>query len=128
VTVEAVLLTPVLVVFLLMALGFGRYEQVRQEVVSAARAGAQAAAVMPTATEAASAASAAAVPSVFGQQRSCVHVGVVTDTSDFTPGGDVRVRVSCKVDLSDLLVPGMPASATVTAEVAAPIDPYRELG
>lgn len=124
-TVELVVLTPVLVLFMLIAVSFGRVERARQEVVAAARAGAEAASVMPSAGQAGVAASEAAVPSVFGQQFTCHPFEVSTNTSDFRPGGSVAVSVSCSVNLSDLLVPGFPGSVNISASRSAPVDPYR---
>ena len=48
-TVELVVLTPVLLIIALATLVFGRVSEARQQVVEAARAGAEAAAVLPTA-------------------------------------------------------------------------------
>jgi hypothetical protein len=38
---------------------------------------------------------------------------------------DIRVRVTCVVHLSDMLVPGVPGSITLNANFASPLDPYR---
>ena len=60
--VEAVVLTSVVMIFVLLAVAFGRYESTRAQVIGAARAAAEAAAVLPSANQASSAASAAAEP------------------------------------------------------------------
>jgi Flp pilus assembly protein TadG len=123
--VELVVLTPVIVLFVLVALALGRLELAHEEVVGAARAAAEAAAVAPSAAEAEWAAVTAAQPVVANQVHSCVQFNVVTETGDFIPGGTVRVDVSCEIDFGDLLVPGLPGHTTVHAEVSAPIDPFR---
>jgi Flp pilus assembly protein TadG len=51
-TVEIIVLTPVILLIALTVLIFGRVTQSRQQVVEAARAGAEAAAVMPNAADA----------------------------------------------------------------------------
>ncbi|HUC36255.1 MAG TPA: TadE/TadG family type IV pilus assembly protein [Acidimicrobiales bacterium] len=126
-TAELALLAPVLMLFALLAVAVGRYELAREEVVGAARAAAEAAAVAPSAAEAQPAAASAASPAMQGLGRTCVVSNVDTDTSEFVPGGDVRVTVTCRVDFSDLLVPGFPGTTTVKAVQMAPIDPYRSV-
>jgi Flp pilus assembly protein TadG len=124
-TIELIVLTPVILVFGLLALGLGRYELVREEVIGSARAAAEAASVEPSTADAQSAALAAATPAVSNRARTCMHLNVVTATNDFAPGGYVQVTVSCQVGFDDLLVPGLPGQATVQAVVKAPIDPFR---
>jgi Flp pilus assembly protein TadG len=124
-TVELVVLAPLLVLFMLITVSFGRVERARQEVVAAARAGAEAASVMPSAGQAGIVASKAALPSIVDQQFTCHPFEVSTDTSNFRPGGSVAVSVSCSVNLSNLLVPGFPGSVSISASRSAPVDPYR---
>jgi Flp pilus assembly protein TadG len=125
--VELVVLTPVLFVLVLMLVVFGRVSEARQQVVEAARAGAEAAAVLPTRESAQSGGPAAAVVGIFGQSHTCAHAQIITDVSHFHPGGSVRVTVVCQVALSDLSVPGVPGTTTVEATATAPIDPYRSV-
>jgi len=126
-TVEAVVLVPVVMVFFVVALALGRVEMAREQVVGAARAAAEAAAVMPSAAQAQWAAAAAATPALYGRSHSCASGRVTTDTAHFTPGGDVSVTVTCTVSLSDLVLPGLPGTTTVVATATAPIDPYRSV-
>lgn len=127
-TVELVVLTPVLFLLALMVLVFGRVSEARQQAVEAARAGAEAAAVEPNASSAQSGAAEIAGAELFGRTRACVSGTVVVDVSQFVPGGSVTVEVACSVDLSDLSVPGVPGSTTVRASATAPLDPYRAVG
>jgi Flp pilus assembly protein TadG len=124
-TAELVVLAPVVLLFALMAIGLGRVEQARQELADAAQAGAEAASHVPTAGQATQAATDAATPAVAGQVHVCASPQVSVDTSAFEPGGTVRVTVACRVELSDLLVPGLPGSISLDATDGAPIDPYR---
>jgi Flp pilus assembly protein TadG len=123
-TVELVVLTPVLALFLLVALAFGRYALAREQVVGGARAAAEAAAVASSGTQAQQAAVAAATP-VLQSNHSCTHPQVTLDVASFAPGALVRVSVSCRIDFSDLLIPGFPGTTTIKAAQAAAIDPYR---
>jgi Flp pilus assembly protein TadG len=122
-----VVITPVLFVLALMLLACGRVTEARQQVVEAARAGAESAAVLPSPAAAQTGAAEAAVVGIFGRGQTCVHAQVVTDLSHFQPGGYVSVTVTCEVGLADLSIPGLPGSTTVRATSTAPIDPYRSV-
>ena len=124
-TVELVVLTPVLLIMALAMLAFGRVAEARQQVVGAARAGAEAASVAP---DVARAEAAAATGGDGSLSRSCVEPVVITDVGQFHPGGFVTVTVVCRVPLADVAIPGMPGSTVVTASSTAPIDPYRSVG
>jgi Flp pilus assembly protein TadG len=127
VAVEAVVLTSVVMIFVLLAVACGRYEATRAQVTGAARAAVEAASVVPSADQAQSAANSAATPDLMGSGASCTSTSVFTDTRNFKPGGSVSVTVTCTVGLSDLGVPGLPGEATVEVTQVAPIDPYREV-
>jgi Flp pilus assembly protein TadG len=126
-TLELVILSPVIVLFVLLALSLGRFELAREQVVGAARAAAEAASVVPSADQAESAARSAAAPVVGSQAHSCVQLNVSTDTSHFVPGGYVRVVVSCQIDYGDLVIPGVPGHSVVQVVETAPIDPFRSV-
>jgi Flp pilus assembly protein TadG len=123
-TVELVVLTPVVAMFLLVSLAFGRYALASEQVVGGARAAADAVAVASSAGQAQQVALSAAMP-VLASSHSCVDPTVSVESKPFVPGGEVRVSVTCHVAFSDLLVPGFPGSATVQAVQVAAIDPYR---
>ena len=127
-TVELVVLTPVVFLFAVMVLAFGRVADAHEQVAEAARAGAQAAAVAPSAAQAAAAAESDADEGLIDRSTLCASAQVTTDTQSFVPGGSVRVTVVCRVDLADLSVPGLPGSTSVRATAVAPIDPYRAVG
>ena len=127
-TVELVVITPVLLLVGLGMVVFGRVAEARQQVVEAARAGAETAAVLPTPGIAGWGAAVDAAVGVADPARTCSHQQVRTDLSRFYPGGSVTVTVMCQVPLSDISFPGMPGSASVQASATAPIDPYRSGG
>ncbi|MHB1711825.1 MAG: TadE/TadG family type IV pilus assembly protein [Acidimicrobiales bacterium] len=125
--VELVVLTPVLFLFAVCILVFGRVSEARQQIIESARAGAQAAALMPDAQSAQVVAGNDAVIGGTGRSRICRRIQVITDVSHFYPGGYVRVTVACGVNLADLSVPGVPGSTTISESTTAPIDPYRSV-
>jgi len=127
-TVELVILTPVLLVVALATLVFGRVSEARQQVVEASRAGAEAAAVLPTVGTAQWVGAINAVINLIGRTHTCAHVAISTDTSHFVAGGSVTVNVTCNVLLADLGFPGIPGSTVVHASATAPLDPYRSVG
>jgi len=127
-TVELVVLTPVLFAVVLVSLVFGRVVEARQQVVEAARAGAEAAAVLPTVGTAQWVGSINSVIDLIGRSHTCAHASISVDTSHFVPGGYVTAHVTCLVLLADIGFPGMPGSTTVTASATAPLDPYRSVG
>jgi hypothetical protein len=60
----------------------------------------------------------------------CTSQRVAANTSGFAaPVGTpatVTATVTCIADLSDLSIPGLPGSRTITATMSSPIDTYRE--
>jgi Flp pilus assembly protein TadG len=127
VAVELVVLTPALFLLALMMIVFGRVSEAHQQVVEAARAGAEAAAVLPDARSAQGGAADLAVADLFDRTHTCSEESISVNVSNFAPGGSVTVAVSCSVNLSDLSVPGVPGTTTVRASATAPIDPYRSV-
>ena len=83
--------------------------------------------MVTSAAQAQLAAASAAGLGMGGLSNACSGLSVQTNTTDFVPGGTVSVTVTCRVDFSDLLVPGLPGSATLREVQVAPIDPYRSV-
>ena len=127
-TVELAVLTPVILVIVLASLVLGRVVEARQQVVEAARAGAEAAAVLPSVSSAQWVGSTDAEVDLVDRTHTCARADVSVDTSHFTAGGYVTAHVSCLVLLSDVGFPGLPGSTVVSASATSPIDPYRSLG
>jgi Flp pilus assembly protein TadG len=127
-TVELVVLTPVLVLVVLVVVAFGRVAEARQQVVEAARAGAEAASVQPSGVAAEQEAELEATVGTSDHALTCATETVTTDIRHFVPGGQVTVTVACRVPLADLSVSWLPGSTTVQATSTAPIDPYRSVG
>jgi len=127
-TVELVVLTPVLLLVVLVVVAFGRVAEARQQVVEAARAGAEVASVQPDGAAAEQEAELEATVGTSDHALTCAAETVTTDISHFRPRGHVTVTVTCRVPLADLSVTGLPGSTTVQATSTAPIDPYRSVG
>ncbi|MHB1548970.1 MAG: TadE/TadG family type IV pilus assembly protein [Acidimicrobiales bacterium] len=126
-TVELVVLLPVLAAFLLAVVAAGRIEHARELVAGAARAGAEIASVQATAPEAEADARSAASLGLIGPAQLCPAGSVDTGTGQFFPGGTVTVKVRCRVPLSGFVLPGLPGTTVVRAVAVAPIDPYRAM-
>ena len=71
-----------------------------------------------------------ATSSLANQKLQCTTKSVSVDTSGFaSPVGTpatVTATVTCVVNLSDVAVPGLPGTRTITATMSSPLDTYRE--
>ena len=123
--VELVLITPVLITLMLFVVMLGRLGTARATVDAAARDAARAASIARTPGEARSAAIDAAAVSTRTADVRCAPL-TVDITSDTHPGAMIEATVSCTIPLGDLAAGlHIPASRTLTAHFAAPIDQYR---
>ena len=125
VAVEMVLLTPLLMLFLLLIVAAGRLVQARMEVDSAAEQAARAASLARDPATAAADATAIAQTALASQHITCDPLSVTPDLSDFTPGGEVTVQVSCTVSLAGLDELYIGGAETLTSTFTSPIDVYR---
>lgn len=124
---ELAVLAPVLVVLLLLVVASGRLVLAHQEVDAAAADAARAASIANSASAAQLAAQGAAQTDLAGHGITCTSFRSWVDTSDFTPGGAVRVTVSCTASFSGLALLALPGSQTLSSESTAPIDLYRTI-
>jgi Flp pilus assembly protein TadG len=123
--VELVILTPVLILFLLLYLGFGRVTRAEQLVDDAAAQAARAATLdYLDPGQARAAAEQAAGQALAAGGLACVSDDVIVQTGDDRPGGSITVRLSCHADLSQAVAAGLPGSVTLTASSTSPIDVY----
>lgn len=126
---ELVVLAPVLIFLLGLIIAAGRTSMAQGAVAAAARDAARQASISlnPAAAQAAALSSASAALSQ--DDLKCTPV-VRVNTSQFSvrvgEPATVTATVTCTVRLSDLLVPGLPGSQTLTATFTSPLDPYRE--
>jgi Flp pilus assembly protein TadG len=135
---ELVILGPVLLFLLGLAIAAGRTSIAQGSVDAAARDAARQASISRTPAAARAAAQASARRALRQDAIDCNPVVTVqtggpgsslSSSSGFgVPAGQpasVSAQVTCVVSLSDLMVPGMPGSRSLTATFTSPLDPYR---
>lgn len=121
---EMVVVVPVLVAIIMLTIAGGRYVSAEGAAQAAARDAARAASLERTEPAARNAASA----SLSAAQSAAMTCTGFTSTSDFRPGGTVRVSVTCRVALSDLGIGFLPGTAEISAQAVSPIDSLRGSG
>src|SRR5699024_1509458 len=97
----------------------------QQSVTAAALSAARAGSLADTPAGAAAAVTQAAEAALAGR---CGEVTITPNLTDFAPGGEVSVEVTCRVSLSDAALAGLPGQATLSASSAAPIEQLRRVG
>ena len=127
-TVELVLLAPLLFAFLCFVVGLGRLDEAHGKLVGAASDAARAASDARSPADAITAATRTAQADLAGSGLSCRHTDVHVNTGRFAPGGVVSVTVSCTTDLADVTISGLPGAKTLSAAANAPLDRYRGVG
>ncbi|TNM37684.1 pilus assembly protein [Nocardioides albidus] len=127
---EAAIGVPAFALFVGLVIFGGRTATTHQALQSAAADAARSASLARNADVARTDARAAATSSITNQKIGCSAIDVVVDTSDFDkqPGvpGSVTVTVSCRLDLSDLAVPGVPVARVLRSTMSSPLDTWRE--
>ena len=126
-SIELVLLTPVLVACILVIAAGARYVDARGQTASAAFAAARAASLTSDQAAAVAAGRAAASRSRASRGRACVRLDVHVDAAAFQPGGQLRATVTCVADLSDLSGLGLPGHKTFTCTAVVPLEEHRVL-
>ncbi|GII03534.1 TadE/TadG family type IV pilus assembly protein [Planobispora takensis] len=117
---ETVLLAPVFLLFLLFLVGAGRIVEAQGEVNGAARDAARAASVERTRSEAEAAAAEAAQASLPDECEPQVSLSGTT----WEEGGQVRVEVSCSLDLGFL---GFGAAKEIRGDSVVPLEQFRRV-
>ena len=128
--IEAAIGVPAFALFVGLIIFGGRTATTHQALQSAAADAARSASLARDAEVARADARETATSSITNQKIGCSAVDVAVDTSDFNkqPGvpGSVDVTVSCRLDLSDLAIPGVPGSRVMRATMSSPLDTWRE--
>lgn len=119
--VEIVILAPVMMLFVLLIVMFGRYVAVRGDIDAAARDAARAASLQVTHAEGLAAARSVVAESL-DSQTDCSQT---TLSPNWAAGETVTVRLTCRVSYEGLGLLGVPGSAEMVAESRVPLDPYR---
>ena len=126
-TLEAVIAVPGLFAFAALMIFAGRVALARQAVEQAAWDAAREASIARTASQAQNNATSRATNLLTS--HGCTPT-VAVNTSGFNvPIGQpatVTVAVACTIDLSQLTLPGIPGTITLTAHEETPLDKYRQ--
>ncbi|MGW3149742.1 TadE/TadG family type IV pilus assembly protein [Streptomyces sp. NPDC001177] len=128
--IEAAIVLPALIMFLCLAIAGGRIVTSGAKIDSAAEDAAREASIHRTAAAAQSAAQSAAAESLDDQGIKCASTSVSINTGGLSVPvgqvGTVTVTVTCTVNLSDLLLPGVPGAKTLTSTATSVVDQYRQ--
>jgi Flp pilus assembly protein TadG len=129
VAIEAAIVLPPLIMFVCLAIAGGRLVTSGAKIDAAAEDAAREASIHRTAASAQAAAQAAAAESLDDQGIACASSSVAIDTSGLSVPvgqvGTVTVTVTCTVNLSDLLLPGVPGSKSLTSTATSVVDAFR---
>lgn len=129
-TVELAIQMVLWPMFFAIVIAGGRLVTADHSVETAATDAARSASISRTATDARSTGIATARHTLANQGLPCRSTTVTLDTSEFAkpPGQPAKTTatVTCQVTLSDLLLPGIPGSVTMTKTMTSPIDTFRE--
>lgn len=128
-TLEAVLVVPAFCLFLGLVIALGRIEVARQHVDAAAAEAARSGSLARDAASATSRATTAAQATLDSHQLDCQPARVEVDAAGFavpvgTPAS-LKATVTCQVNLSDIALPGLPGSITITRQASSPLDVFR---
>jgi Flp pilus assembly protein TadG len=125
---ELVILAPVILFLLGLVIAAGRTSVAQGSVAAAARDAARQASISLTPGAAETAALSSAQAALGQDGLNCDPVVRVNVSGFGVPVGEpatVQATVTCRVSLSNLLVPGMPGGRTLRATFTSPLDPYR---
>jgi Flp pilus assembly protein TadG len=129
---EAVIGVPAFLLFVGLFIFGGRTATTHQSVETAAADAARSASLERTSASARTQAITAATTSLSNQGIHCLDIDVTIDASQFSrtvgEAATVSVTVQCRLDLSDLSIPGVPGSRLIRATSTSPIDTWRERG
>jgi Flp pilus assembly protein TadG len=125
-TVELVLFFPVLVLFVMMLIALARVAYGRELVGAASAAASRSASLAPSSAQAETQARQSATTTLEQGGSSCTRVVTRADVTAFRPGGLVSVTVQCTARLSDLAIPGLPGSVTISSTSRTPLETYRQ--
>ena len=130
--IETVVGLPVFVLFIGLIVFGGRTATTQSALESAAADAARNASIARTSGDARFLAEGGATASLANQGIDCLSVRVAVDVSEFRkPVGQpasVTATIECRLDLSDLSVPGVPGSRWLSATSTSPLDTWRERG
>ncbi|MFF8847615.1 TadE family protein [Streptomyces sp. NPDC015127] len=130
--IEAAIILPALIMFICLAIAGGRIVMSGSKIDAAAEDAAREASIHRTAAAAQGAANSAAAKSLSDQGIKCASTSVGVNTGGLSVPvgqvGTVTVTVTCTVNLSELLLPGVPGARTLTSTATSVVDQYRQRG
>ena len=129
-SIEAVLIIPVFLVFLALIAAIGRTAAVQEDLHASIVAGVRIASLESSSFDGENAARTAIENHLADEGVTCTSsdISINTDALDLPPGqpGEVWATIACTVPLSDLSVPGLPGHIRLTDTFSTPIDPYSQ--
>jgi len=128
ISIEAVLIIPAFLLFLVLVAAIGRVAVAHQQVHAAVVAAARTASLQSSPQAGQAAGLQAAQANLARPGLTCVSQSAEVDAAALAlpPGqsGLVTARVTCLVSLADLTLPGVPGYITVSESFSAATDPY----
>jgi hypothetical protein len=113
-----------LMMFLVLCL---RVAGANMDINSAASAAARAASLARTPQTAVDAAQHTATANLASHHHTCATLTVAVDTTAFAPGGQVGVRVTCRLETADITGLGLPGTVSGSSTAYAVVDTYRDV-
>lgn len=123
--VEAAVVIPVVLLIIFLAVAGIRIGWTRAQVVDAAAASARAATIPASASLAQEWAHLVVAEDLATLDVSCRSLSVQVETTSQGGSDEVTVRVSCAVDLADLVLPGLPGQIVVEGTSVEVVDRLR---
>jgi Flp pilus assembly protein TadG len=124
--IETVLVVPIVIVLICFIVFVGRITTADNDITAATKDAARAATLQRDAYAADSAARDTAAASLIRAGIDCAQLNVNVDTSNFAPGGFVRVDIACTVSLAQISQLALPGDKTISAHSIEVIDQWRE--
>ena len=129
-SVELVIWAPIMLVVILLLIACGRIALANISVSNAANAAARDASLASDSSTASTNAIQTADVAMSQAGLKCQPGSVVVDATGLdTPIGTtdakVTAQVTCTLNLSDIAIPGLPGTKTITETATSPVDPYR---
>jgi Flp pilus assembly protein TadG len=128
VSIEAVLIVPAFLLFLLLVLAIGRTVAAQADVHAAVVQAARVVSLQDNAEAGQAAGQQAIQDSLTTNKVICQSIDITIESTalDLPPGepGQVSAAVTCLVALADLSVPGLPGQVAITEDFTTPINTY----
>jgi hypothetical protein len=128
-SVELVMIAPALALVILLLVAGARVSLAGNAVESAAVAAARDASLSRTTAGAQSGAQLAANVSITQSGLSCANFTVVVDDSGLNVPlgqvGQVSATLTCTLNMTDIALPGLPGTKTITTTASSPVDAFR---